>query len=817
MLILRYVYMNKYSMYFFRLLILLPVLFLLNVSVNAQSLFINEIMSSNGKTIADEDGHFEDWIELYNDGNVDIQMTHFSITDDMNRPRKWVFPSVVIPSKGFLLIFASGKNRLSGPYLHTNFSIKADGEPLFLFNSSLQLVDSITEFPIPRDQSLGRISDGHPLKQLFLQPTPGYSNTESTDGEIVHITANISSGFYPNPFYVSLIPRKGEDIQIYYTIDGTLPTSDKSLLLDSIYIYDRSTDPDILSVIPTNPDSILPYLRWQPPSGPVYKGTTLLARPFKDGEPVGPVVHYTYFISPDTCKKYTLPVISLITDPGAFFDHDTGIYIPGMVHEKNPHFHWWSGTGNYHQRGDNWERHAYITMMDTGGNVVLNQRAGVRIHGFATRSLPVKSLRLYARNEYGHHRFPYSFFGNGFDQYRRIILRNSGNDFDQMYFRDAITQEIIKDMNIYRQEYQPVILFINGEYWGIHNIRDRIDKHFVHYLTGDDGDNIDLINYNNSPTDVVEEGSYEFYQTQIESFIQLHASDLNHPQVYQHLASVIDFDNYIDYYISKMYFAIYDWPGNNVRFWREKTPNSKFRWISFDNDDALLRHSLNSMLHVTRENGPHWPNPDFSTHLFRHLIQITRFKDSFISKFEYHMLNTFRQEKIDSILHVFKTRLEPEIEEHINRWNYPKNKGHWESYIHEFRENSRRRRCFIRQMLIDFFQMTDLNYMVDVCDTATRIMDVSPDQQWEKNIQIFPMPNHTGEVNVSLHSANSHLLIRKIQICDMLGRQILSFDESSWSKHSQQVITLPKIHLKGVFMMKIDTGSVIISKKILLM
>ena len=151
-----------------RLVLLLTLAALsLPLTLHSQKLFINEIVSSNGSTIMDEDGDFEDWIELYNADSIPIDLGNYSITDDLNSPRKWVFPSIQIAPQAHLLIFASGKNRKTGSYLHTNFSIKADGEPIALYAANMVLLDVVNEIPIPRDFTLGRETDASPNFVFF--------------------------------------------------------------------------------------------------------------------------------------------------------------------------------------------------------------------------------------------------------------------------------------------------------------------------------------------------------------------------------------------------------------------------------------------------------------------------------------------------------------------------------------------------------------------------------------------------------------------------------------------------------------------------
>jgi hypothetical protein len=185
--------------------------------------------------------------------------------------------------------------------------------------------------------------------------------------------------------------------------------------------------------------------------------------------------------------RYHLPVVSIATDSLHLFDYDTGIFVPGSItimggpeddkKKDEPHL-----FGNYVQRGVEWERPASFELFETSGERALAQDIGIRVHGGRSRSLPLKSLRLYARSEYGENRFYYPVFPDlPYREYNRLILRNSGQDFfsRSTMFRDGFMQTLVRDLNLDTQAYRPSVVFINGEYWGIMNIRERYDEDYL--------------------------------------------------------------------------------------------------------------------------------------------------------------------------------------------------------------------------------------------------------------------------------------------------------------------------------------------------
>lgn len=202
---------------------------------------INEIQSSNSKTVADEGGEFEDWIELYNYSSEPVDLTDYGLSDDYDNPYRWVFPSVTIQPGEFLLIWASGKDRTDvGFPLHTNFSIQRDGEEILLTTPAGERVDELEPTPIPRDNSYGRVPDGTGEWRYFAEPTPGSANdTESYAGLSSPTEFSHTGGQYPGSFQLELFAEEGSEI--YYTTDRTEPERTADNLYSGPISIDRTT------------------------------------------------------------------------------------------------------------------------------------------------------------------------------------------------------------------------------------------------------------------------------------------------------------------------------------------------------------------------------------------------------------------------------------------------------------------------------------------------------------------------------------------------------------------------------------------------
>ncbi|MFN6946245.1 MAG: CotH kinase family protein [Cytophagaceae bacterium] len=716
-----------------------------------QSLIINEIMSSNHSVIMDEDGDFEDWIELYNSANTSINLLNFAITDNPERPNKWTFPSLIVPPNSYILIFASGKNRKSGTNLHTNFKISASGEPIILSNPFGTEIDRFEEKAIPTNHSYGRKTDGAAEKVLFSQSTPGYSNDGAQFIALEELSFSHTSGFYSSPFKLE-ISSENPEVSIYYTLDGSPPSTSSHVFNEAILITDRSLEPNGISEIRTNPDAEVFTWQWKLPKEEISKATTIKARAFLDNEPQSHEYTSTYFVYPEGANKYTLPVISITTHPENLFNYDTGIYVHGKHHDMNPSWGWFFGTGNYHQRGVEWERTAYMEYFEPDGSVAISQNVGIRIHGLGSRALPQKSLRIYARNIYGSNTFDYQFFKNrDFKDYKRIVLRNSGQDFLNTMFKDGLTGVLIDTLNIEYQLYQPSIVFINGEYWGIHNIRDRMDENFLSYSKGADHGNIDMLDNR----DEIMYGSNENFKNLLQ-FIE--ENDLQISSNYNYVAEEIDLNNFMDYWISKQYLATYDWPGNNIRFWRSTEPKSKWRWIFFDNDDALFYPEFNSIEHTTFEGNVNYPNPLWSTFLFRNLLRNNTFKEAYINRADHLLEHIFSPARVISKIDSLKKLIEPEIDEHISRWGWPDSREEWEWYVEMMKEFAKKRPCFMRTHLFDYFNLNDdprfQKYTDKDCNTIITEIETN-------SLVIYPNPN-AGNFYLQLHSPNKQLMPFKL-------------------------------------------------------
>jgi hypothetical protein len=519
----------------FYIYVFLLYLFIFNpIQFHAQQVLINEIMSSNTATITDEDGDYSDWIELFNPNMDSVNLTGYGLSDDLSIPFKWVIPNVNVPPQNHLLIFASDKNRLENfGYLHTNFKLNSDGEVIVITNPQGSIVDQVNFGKLGLDVSYGRQPDGSNSWFLFQKATPGESNTtQSYSGIVEEPKISPDAGFYNSPVTVNLTADSYSD-KIYYTLDGSDPDENSNLYTGPILIDNTKV---------------------------------LRIRAFSTGFLPSKILTNTYFIN----FVGTLPIISLSTNPGNLFDEQSGIYTFG--NNADTAFPYYGA--NFWK---DWEKPVHVELFEANGTKGFSIDAGIKIFGGFSRAYPQKSFALFARERYGYNTFNYKLFDDlPFTDYEAFVLRNSGQDWNVTMFRDPLMTGLVNKVDIDKQDYRPSIVFINGVYWGIHNIREKINEHFLAQHHNVNPDSVDILeNHSN-----IVHGDNSDYLS-LYSFIENNSMAVS--ANYEYVKTKMEVDNFIHYFVSEIYFANEDWPGGNIKYWRNGK-KGKWRWILFDTD-----------------------------------------------------------------------------------------------------------------------------------------------------------------------------------------------------------------------------------------
>ena len=657
---------------------------------------VNELMASNGSTIVDEDGDASDWIELVNTGKATLDLAGHGLSDDPSLPYRWTLPAVSLEPGGFLLVFASGKDRADpAGELHANFSIAASGETILLTAPSGDPADLVEAVPLPSDVSWGRFPDGDGPWWLFDAATPGEAN--GADGYLSTrpVTFSHAAGFHAGAFALALACEDA-DAEIRYTLDGSLPGPDSPRYEAPIEIADRSAEADRFTTIPTSPPE-----GWNVPAGPVFKGTVVRAVATRPGARPSETATATFFVHPDAAARYPLPVVAVTASQDDLFGSMQGIYVPGFIYDVNfdPAVFWVWRSANYRQSGAAWERPGHLEFLETDGSLAMSQGVGLRIHGGATRAYCRKSLRLYARSEYGASRFEHEVFpGDTVDSFKRLILRNSGNDYHRTLFHDAMVQSLAAGTGLDVQASRPAVVFINGEYWGIHNLRERQDQHYLESRHGVDPDAVDLLEGHLE----VEEGNVVHY---LVTYNFLMSEDPADPANYAWLASRMDLANHATYFAFQTYVHNVDWPQNNVRYWRSKAEGSRWRWMLYDTDYSLAYTanfvpgevaSADSLARI-RSHGHE------NAKVFQRLLLNPDYRRDFINRYADLMNSVLRPERFEQAIAAAQQRIAAALPEHIARWRMPASTAAWLAHAEILQRFGQDRPPHARQHVVSSF------------------------------------------------------------------------------------------------------------------
>jgi len=591
----------------------------------ASQVYINEIMASNATILADPDyGNYCDWIEIYNSSDQEIDLNGYYLSDDTTNPAMWQFQSgTMIPANAFILVYADG----TGNGNHTNFRLAKEGEQVLLVNAQIEIIDSISYPYQMTDISYGRDADDTRVIGYFEIPTPGEMNgNQLLNGISSKPLFSLEGGFYSGSQTID-INTANPGATICYTLDGTEPTES--------------------SVSYTGPINIS-------------QNTVLRVKTFEDGMLPSLTTTHSYFID----EPQNLPVISLVTDPDHFFSDETGIYVIGTA-----------GVPGYctsvpHNVNRDWERPVNIELFEKDGTTGLNQLAGTKIFGGCSRvRYPAKSLAFFARKEYETSSFKYPLFPDKTNEkYETFVLRASADDQPFTLFRDPLTQMVVKDViDMDIQAYRPAVLYINGEYWGIHNMREKINEHYVKDNYGVNPDSVDMLENNPENSSNVVAGNADHYNAMM---AYLKENDITQKFHYDYIKTQMEMDEYINYQIIQIFFGARDWPVNNIKFWRSReAPHHRWRWVLFDVDHMFKEYFSDIMEEATEVDcGCVWPNPPWSTYLFRRLLENETFKHEFIQRFSIYSSTHFSRERMHGFINDMQEVLAPEIPRHIERW-----------------------------------------------------------------------------------------------------------------------------------------------------
>ncbi len=492
---------------------------------------------------------------------------------------------------------------------------------------------------------------------------------------IVQPVATLSPVFFPPGGYYD------RSVQLTLTLPGT---NDGAMSHRILFTTDGSVPTTTVGTTYTHPIHL---------SAATSAVTVIRARAVLPDATLGPVVSASYFVG----VQATLPMLSLIVDPADLWDPDSGLY-------TNPYM-----------RGDVWERPVDITYVDRDRDNGFHIPAGLRIHGQWSRSFAKKSLRLYFRQDYGVGRLEYPLFDETTKRptnpeqeqsFKRLILHNGGQDWPRPHtnwtlIRNQLAANLAFEHGACATRSQPALLFINGEPWGIYQIRERLDEHFLADQYG-----IKAADYLETPELT---GQREIHMGDSEAWDHLMhfiaPNDLAEAQNYAYVQTQVDIADFIDYWALQIYAGNIDWPHHNVEQFRPRVPGGRWHWIFWDSDHGFAANlysqvDTNMITRLLDYDHPETGGRD--VRLFRKLLENPTFRDQFLSRIADLLNTTLTPQSVLAHIEALANEIQPDIAYERIRWasSIP-----WESSIQELRDFARRRPDFVRQHVVERFNL----------------------------------------------------------------------------------------------------------------
>ena len=389
-------------------------------------LYISEVMSSNSTYLPVKDECY-DLVEVKNGSNSPINLGDYTLTDKRSEPMRYQFPNVTLQPGEYYVVYCSGNVALGED--HTSFKISASGENLYLAKNG-QITDALViPGDVQKDQSFGR--DGS-VPSYFVVPTPGADNATGYLVTLAAPQSNLESGIYSEAVTVTLSASG----TIYYTLDGSRPTTNSQ-------IY---TDPIIIDGIAT-------------------------IRTFcTDGEQTSELVSYTYLVG----VEHDLPV----------------------VHVSIPQDSLTGYCGVLNHVGSNYEYEGVITLIEDGEEK-FSVPVGFRLHGNDSRHGAKQNFQLRFRSEYGASKLEYPLFENrDIQEYDSLLLKGGSEDYRYCMMRDELLTGIAgTNTYLYTQAMKPVVLYLGGQYWGVYYMRERFSDDYVASHMNVSEESVDILKY----------------------------------------------------------------------------------------------------------------------------------------------------------------------------------------------------------------------------------------------------------------------------------------------------------------------------------
>ena len=668
------------------------------------NIIISEALNANYSYLKQPGDEYFDWVEIHNTTGSPISLNGYALSNNAKNPAKWVFPDIQLEAGEYLTVLASGQNVRDAQKknnLETNFRLSGDGDVVLLFTPDGEILDKLQVPKAHKDVSYGRT--GADLL-FYATPTPNEANSAGVPAYCDAPVVSLASGCYEGGQQVSITAAEGA--KITYTIDGSEPTASSNAY-----------------------------------AGPftVTKTTVLRARAFAGGLNDSDITSASYIIytgeSTVQNHRHTLPVMSIVTEPKNLWDPDTGIYVVGnrfaeAAGEDNAdHYTVSEGMNNPNATKANfwqsWEKPVHFDLIDETGTGEYSADGVIRIFGAFSRAKEQKGLSLIARPGYGDSMFQHAFFSNRpYTEYKSLVLRSSAQDATYSRVRDIVITSLLGDSDlglkpesqIAVQAYRQLVVYINGQYWGVYNLREKISKNFIaqHYGVNNP-DSIDILMGNGNEKCVIAGNGFRDY-TDMVTWADEH--DLSVDSNYQYICSLMDVENFAAYTAAEIIVGNTD--SGNIKYWRTPELDNKWRWLFYDfcwamnrNDNqtdqwtsGYRRDFFSRYFYEGGHGAGGAQNKGTSTKLIRALLKNSEFRSLFLSKVAIMVNEVYTPEKIVARVDECQQRISDEMVFDVDLWDNITYDS-WKNHCDNIREYARNYQDYCLKYCKAYFSLSD--------------------------------------------------------------------------------------------------------------
>ena len=695
-------------------------IFIFSIACHLQSsaqLVLNEILVRQSNVFMSYYGNYDPVLEIVNVSNSNINIGLYYLSDDPLLPYKWQFPNMPFGANARDQVCLSGRNMVT-PQWHTSFTL-SQTEGLYLSDASgiLSSIDPIAQY---LNVSYSRFPDITGSFQ-YTAPTLGWPNVAGTTSMPNAPTSLTPMGVLPPGTAVNF---GGIASNTRYTLNGIEVQTSSPILPSTLILPDPTTFPNRFSAIPANPELNFPLFDYSEsrannrgyvqPYGNVQKINILRVRAFSDAGLETEEKVYSYF--PST-PNFNLPILSIITDSVGFFDDEKGIYVWGDT----------ALSGIYNQTGAWFERIVHLQFFDVNGTFIKETKMGGRIHGNGSRHSPQKSLRFYTRPSIDNQNF---YLPNGVKT--DVLLLRTGGHRPDCIGRDYLGCKFVKEMEMDHADPYLHAVFINGEFWGLYDLRARIDANFVGTRYKIDNDFVGMIDQTYQLSD-----GYMMNPSEYEDLTLFAQANPMTNANYNYISDRLDISLFSDMICSEVYIGNHDFPINNVGAWKYNDWDGESKWKHYIFDlDGTFGGSCDSeeTNDLTLDYYLHTNTLAMvqSTRILRNLLENSDYQTFFMNRMA-DLLNTqFKPSVVQTKFSTYQNDISDIRTPHVNRYRYPSsvatllerqseipNLNGWDAHFAGYSDYFQNRPRYVRSEFMNEFNANDsVKFVVNVNDQS---------------------------------------------------------------------------------------------------